>query len=150
TVSLNATVNVNGTSSSVLGGTVTFTFQSYLSNGGFDLSWTLGEVPITNGTTTSGTASLTTAIPPGMVKPNQSVDVFALYGGDANHLPSQSAKQSVTFSPVGFCINPPTASVSKGGKLTYSALGGVAPVRWYIDFDSTCTAQFTQCSTLDV
>ena len=74
---------------------MSFVFRSYLTNGQLDLSWSLGDVAITNGTTTSGTATITTAIPPGMVQPNQAVDVFALYGGDTSHLPSFSAAQHI-------------------------------------------------------
>ncbi len=149
-VTLNATVAVDGTNANALGGTVTFTFQSYLANGiDFDQSWTLGQVTIAGGTTTGGTASLTTPIPPGMVRPNQIVDVYAMYGGDANHLPSYSAKQQVTFTGVAFCIDPPTDSVAAGGKIAFTALGGVTPVRWYIDWDSTCNAAGANCSTLN-
>ncbi|MGO8996597.1 MAG: protease pro-enzyme activation domain-containing protein, partial [Polyangiaceae bacterium] len=149
-VTLNATVAVEGTNANALGGTVTFTFESFLANGiDLDQSWTLGQVAIAGGTTTGGTASLTTAIPPGMVKPNQIVDVSAMYGGDANHLPSYSAKEPITFTGVALCIDPPTDSVAKGGKIAYTALGGVTPVRWYIDWDSTCNAAGANCSTLN-
>lgn len=150
-VVLTATVDVTGTNTQALQGDVTFTFQSYLANGGFDESWTLGEVAITNGTVTSGTATLTTAIPPGMVKPNQTVDVFAMYGGDANHLPSHSAKQTITIAPVAFCVSPATDSVAAGATINYVAAGGVAPYRWYIDYDSTCVPpNYTGCSNLNV
>ena len=148
-VTLTATVDVQGSNTHALGGTVTFTFRSYLGNGDIDLSWTLGEVAITGGTTTSGTATLMTAIPPGMIQPGQSVDVYATYGGDANHLPSFSSKQSITFSSTYLCINPPTSSVAKGATINYAALGGVAPVRWYLDYDSTCSNSGTMCSTLN-
>ena len=147
-VQLAATVDVQGTNANVLGGTVTFTFRSYLANGDVDLSWTLGEVAV-SGSKTSGTATLSTAIPPGMIQPGQSVDVFATYGGDANHLPSFSSKQTITFAPVYLCINPPTASVAAGATINYTASGGVAPVRWYLDYDSTCSSTGTSCSTLD-
>src|SRR5262249_9217146 len=90
-VTLTATVTVNGANAHALGGDVSLVFRSYLTNGVLDVSWSLGDVAISNGTTTSGSAALTTTIPPGMVQPNQVVDVFALYGGDANHLPSFSA-----------------------------------------------------------
>ena len=151
-VTLTATVDVDGTNAQALGGDVTFVFRSYITTGVLDLSWSMGDVAITNGTTTSGTATLTTTIPPGMVQPNQAVDVFAMYGGDANHLPSYSAAQHITFSsPVTLCISPPTDSVAKGATINYTAAGGVAPVRWYLDWDSTCSATTgTGCSTIDV
>ncbi|MBS2033282.1 MAG: S8/S53 family peptidase, partial [Deltaproteobacteria bacterium] len=149
-VTLTATVNVNGSNPNVLGGAVTFVFRSHLSNGVIDESWPLGQVAITGGTTTSGTATLTTAIPPGMVQPGQSVDVYALYGGDAHHLPSDSAAQTITFSAVGLCVSPPTTSVAAGATVNYTALGGTAPVRWYLDWDSTCSASFTGCSSINV
>ncbi len=149
-VTLTATVDVQGTNANVLGGTVTFAFRSYDKNGDLDLSWTLGEVAISGGTKTSGTATLTTAIPPGMIQPGQSVDVYASYGGDASHLPSFASKQTITFSSTYLCINPPTPSIAKGATINYAALGGVAPVRWYLDYDSTCSATGTQCSTLNV
>ena len=147
-VTLTATVDVEGTNSNDLGGTATFTFQSYLANGDLDQSWTLGQVAVT-GSTTSGTAIVTTAIPPGMVQTNQIGDVYAMYGGDANHLPSYSAKVQITFSGVALCIDPATDGVAKGGAIAYAALGGVPPVRWYIDWDSTCTAEYTECSTIN-
>ena len=148
-VVLDATVDVTGTGTQAIGGTVTFTFRSYLANGDVDLSWTLGEAAVTGGTTTSGAATLTTTIPPGMIQPSQSVDVFATYGGDAHYLPSHSAKQPITFAPIALCINPATKSVAAGGTISFAALGGVAPVRWYEDFDSTCDTTGMNCSTLD-
>ena len=149
-VILTATVDVTGTNTHALGGQVDFVFRSYLTNGDLDLSWSLGQVAITGGTTTTGAVNLTTAIPPGMVGPGQAVDVFALYGGDASHLPSFSSAQHITFSPVYLCIDPPTASVAAGASSTYTAVGGVPPVRWYLDYDSTCSATGTGCSTINV
>lgn len=149
-VTLSSTVNVNGSNPHVLGGYVSFVFRSYLSNGAFDISWSLGDVTIANGTTISGSVTLTTAIPPGMVQPNQAVDVFALYGGDANHLPSFSPPQHITFSPVPLCVSPPTPSVAAGATINYTVLGGVPPMRWYIDYDSTCSAAGTGCSSINV
>ncbi len=148
-VTLTATVDVLKSDPDVLGGTVTFTFQSYLANGDPDLSWTLGTAAV-SGTMTSGTATLSVAIPPGLVKPGEAVDVVALYGGDAHHLASGSAKTSITFSPVAtLCDDPATTSVAAGKSFTFTSGGGVPPVRWYIDFDSTCTSSFTKCSTLN-
>jgi hypothetical protein len=149
-VILTATVNVNGTNTHALGGDVSLVFRSYLSNHVLDLSWNLGDVAITTGTTTSGTITLTTTVPPGMVQPNQSVDVFALYSGDANHLPSFSAAQSITFAPVTLCVSPPSSGVAAGATVDYAAIGGVAPMRWSIVYDSTCTAAGTGCSNINV
>ncbi len=148
-VTLDATVDVVVPNASALGGLVTFTFQSYLANGAPDLSWTLGTGAITNGTTTSGTTSLSIAIPPGLVKPNEAVDVVAMYGGDAHHAASVSAKSRITFSPTTLCVSPATNSVAAGASFSYSSAGGVSPVRFYIDSDSTCTSTGTRCSTLD-
>ena len=148
-VTLNATVDVLQTNPNVLGGIVTFTFESYLNNGDLDLSWVLGSASVT-GTTTSGTASLTAAIPPGMVKPDQAVDVVAMYGGDATHLASVSPKSHISFAPIStLCSTPATTSVAAGASFTYSSGGGVPPVRWYIDSDSTCNASGNDCSTLN-
>jgi Pro-kumamolisin, activation domain len=147
-ITLTATVDVLAVNPNVLGGAVTFTFESYLNNGDLDLSWPLGTTTVT-GTTTSGTASLSVAIPPGMVKPDQAVDVVAMYGGDATHLASVSAKSNITFSPIStLCSTPPTTSVAEGATFTYSSSGGVPPVRWYIDSDSTCNASGDACSSL--
>ncbi len=138
-VTLAATIDVTTSNPNVLGGTVTFTFQSYLANGSPDLSWTLGTGTVT-GTTTSGTGSLSTIIPPGLVKPGQAVDVVAQYGGDANHLASSSTKSTITFSPAStFCVTPSTDSVKGGASLSFAASGGVSPVTWHVRSDSTCT-----------
>jgi MYXO-CTERM domain-containing protein len=149
-VTLTATVDVIGVNSNALTGMVTYTFESYLDNGDLDLSWTLGTAAITGGTTTSGSASLSTIIPPGMVKPGQAVDVVAMYGGDATHLASVSAKSNITFSPIStLCCTPATTSVAAAATFTYASSGGVSPVKWYIDSDSTCSASGTNCSTLN-
>jgi MYXO-CTERM domain-containing protein len=149
-VTLTATVDVVGTNPNVLGGTVTFTFQSYLANGDTDLSWTLGSAPIAGGTTTSGTAAISVPIPPGLVKPGESVDLVAMYGGDDSHLASVSAKTPIAFSPIAtLCVDPATPTVKAGGTIAYTAGGGVPPVLWYIDYDSTCAANGTKCSTLN-
>jgi MYXO-CTERM domain-containing protein len=150
-VTLTATVDVTGTNAQALAGDVSFVFRSHLTNQVLDLSWALGDVVITNGTTTSGSVTLSTSIPPGMVQPNQAVDVYAMYGGDTHHLPSFSAAQPVTFSsPVTLCIAPATDTLAAGAKVTYTAAGGVPPVRWYLDWDTTCNTQGTGCSDIDV
>jgi MYXO-CTERM domain-containing protein len=150
-IALNATVSVNGTNNNNLGGTVTFTFQSYLSNGDPDLSWTLASAPITNGSKTGGSVSEPSiSIPPGMVNPaDQGVDVVAMYGGDANHLASTSPKVHITFSALNLCVTPGTDNLAAGGALTFTAQGGVQPYQWLIDIDSTCTPSGTGCSTLN-
>jgi hypothetical protein len=150
-VTLTATVDVLGTNSNALGGIVTFNFESFLANGDLDQSWTLGTAAITGGTTTSGSASLATAIPEGMVNSGRAVDVVAMYGGDANHLASVSALVPITFSPVStLCSSPPTVTLKAGGTDTFTSEGGVPPVRWYIDDDTTCNADGDDCSTLNV
>jgi hypothetical protein len=149
-ISLTATVHAPSPGIHPLTGTVTFYFRSYLANGALDLSWSLGQGTLTGATTSSGSAFLTTVIPPGMVQPgNQVVDVFAAYAGDPSHLPSYSANTRVAFAPLSFAINPPTASLQGGQAIAYTASGGIAPARWYIYFDSTCGASAAGCSSIN-
>jgi subtilase family serine protease len=149
-VTLTATVNVPHPNANAIRGAVTFYFRSFLANGAQDLSWSLGQASIIGGTTSSGTASLNTAIPPGMVQPgNQTVDVYAEYGGDSFHLPSYSAAAPIGFAPFSFVITPPTASIAGGHAIAYTSSGGIAPARWSIYFDSTCTAAGTGCSSIN-
>ena len=50
-----------------------------------------------------------------MVDPSaQAVDVIAMYGGDATHLPSRSSLVHITFSPLDFCCTPGAATVAAG------------------------------------
>ncbi len=149
-VNLSATVNVNGVNAHNLAGIVSFVFRSHLTNQVLDLSWNLGDVTITNGTTTAATVFLTTAIPPGMVQPSQSVDVYAQYNGDANHLPSFSGAKNIVFAPVTLCISPPTTSVAAGATVNYTAAGGVPPLRWYIYYDTTCNVSGAGCTFIDI
>jgi MYXO-CTERM domain-containing protein len=146
-ITLTATVAVDGTGTSPLGGTVTFAFQSY--NAGVpDLSWPLGAVTIAGGTVTGGMATFSTPVPPGLVAPGgESVDVVAMYGGDAHYLASTSAKVTVQIQGVDLAITPAAATVAAGAKQTFSATGGVTPVRWYVDSDTTCDAQ-QNCSSV--
>ena len=139
-VNLSATVAVTASNASALGGDVTFTFQSYRASGAPDLSWTLGDAPITGGTTAGGSAALAPAvIPPGLVHAgSQVVDVVAMYGGDAHHLASQSAKVRITFSAFQFALSPAAASLTTGAALQYTATGGVPPIRWFVASDGTC------------
>jgi len=138
-VTLTATVDTVGASAVALAGDVTFTFESYTTTGAVDLSWELGTVPLAaDSTSTTGQAVLKTAIPPGLVKPGQQwVDVVAAYGGDGAHLPSVSPKVGVGFSKISFAITPATAMLQPGGSQGFSTIGGVPPVKWYIDVDTT-------------
>jgi hypothetical protein len=137
-VALTATVDLAGASSgTTIGGAVTFTFESFTTTGATDLSWELGSVAV-QGTATSAVASLSTPIPPGLVKPGQQfVDVVAVYSGDATHLASTSAKVGVGFVPLTFAIDPPTAMLAPNATETFTTTGGTAPVQWGVDFDST-------------
>jgi MYXO-CTERM domain-containing protein len=154
-VSLTATVSLaSGASSShsLAGGVVTFAFQSYDANGEVDLnagSWTLGTGTL-GGSTSSATASLSIAIPPGLVRPGaQSVDVYAVYGGDAFHGPSTSAKVTIDFAALSLAITPIDPEVKVGGSLAFHATGATT-VKWYTGNDSTCTAGTMQlCSGID-
>jgi MYXO-CTERM domain-containing protein len=138
-VTLTATVDTVGASAVALGGEVTFTFESYTTTGEVDLSWELGTVSLAaDSTSTTGQAVLKTAIPPGLVKPtDQWVDVVAAYSGDAAHLPSVSPKVGVGFSKITFAVTPATAMLQPGGSQTFSTTGGVPPVRWFVDTDTT-------------
>jgi hypothetical protein len=137
-VTLTATVNVDGANTNALTGNVTFAFESYNARGGIDLSWELGAVAIVAGTTAGGQAVLTTTVPPGLVNPaGETVDVVAFYGGDANHLASTSAKVSLTFAPITFAVDPAALLLQPFGKQTFTSTGGVPPVRWFIEVDTT-------------
>jgi hypothetical protein len=149
-VSLAAAVDVLGASAAPLTGNVTFAFVSYTPCGDIDLSWELGSVAIDDGTTLAGHADLSTAVPPGSANPGrQYVDVYALYGGDATHLPSQSPKVSLSFAPFDFAVVPATLTLRPDGTEDISTTGGVPPVRYYIDIDTTVSTQAMQGSVVD-
>jgi hypothetical protein len=94
------------------------------------------------GTATGGTATLSTSIPPGLVKPGQQfVDVVAVYGGDDFHLASTSSKVGVGFAPLSFAIVPEAVHLAINGTKSFSTTGGQDPVSFFIDYDST--ASFT-------
>jgi hypothetical protein len=138
TVSLTATVSVEGTNTNALGGSVTFAFQSYTITGAPDLSWELGTVTITGGSTTGGQAVLETVVPPGLVKPgHQEVDVVAMYTGDVNHRPSNSTKTSLAFAPLSFAIVPSTLSLAPGATESFATTGGHPPVQWLVAMDTS-------------
>jgi MYXO-CTERM domain-containing protein len=148
-VSLTATVDVAGTHASALGGTVIFTFQSYDATGAPQYSWTLGSNPISGGTASTGTAALSAVLPVGLVNPSaQYVDVVAMYGGDAQHLASTSAKVRVSFTGIDLCIPQDSETVQPDGAIAYSAQGGLGQITWNIGYDSTCDSN-GDCSTID-
>jgi len=137
-VTLTATVNTVGVNANDLTGHVTFTFESFTTTGETDLSWELGTSALTGATTATATASLTTAIPPGLVKPgHQWVDVIAVYSGDAQHFGSESAKVGVEFNPISFSVTPMTVQLPPDGTQSFSAIGGVPPIQWYVDVDTS-------------
>jgi subtilase family serine protease len=137
-VKLTATVDTIGANADVMTGNVTFTFESYTTTGAVDLSWELGTVALTGATSTTGEATLTTAIPPGLVKPsNQWVDVIAAYGGDSAHLPSVSPKVGVGFKMLDFAVKPQMIMLAPGGSETFTTTGGIGAVKWFIDSDTT-------------
>jgi hypothetical protein len=138
TVTLTATVNVHGTGSNPVTGNVTFAFESFTDAGQNDLSWELQTVAIADGTTTTGHATVQTAVPVGLVHAaGEKVNVVALYGGDAYHLASQSPGAPLTFAPVSLAIVPATASMQPGGYATFSAVGGTPPMLWSVVFDTS-------------
>ncbi len=157
-VNLTATLAVPTPNADVLSGQVRFGFQSYTTNGipdqfgtalPGDLSWTLGIATVTGATVSGGSAALSVAIPVGMINPAaQYVDVVAMYGGDANHLASTSAKVRITFSQAALCLVPSFGTLLPGEGFTFSYTGGTAPLLWEIAYDSTCD-QYNNCSTLD-
>ncbi len=144
-VTLTATVGINGTTTNAadLTGAVVFTFESFTNTGATDLSWELGTAKLTGATSTSATATLNTAIPAGLVKPgHQFVDVVAVYGGDATHLSSTSPKVGIGFAPISFAIVPTTtptdpALMEPEGTQVFTTTGGVPPIQWGIDIDTT-------------
>src|ERR1700722_11990471 len=100
-VTLTATVTVPTPNPTDPGGTVRFAFQSYEpptgDSGAPDLTWTLGTGAVTSTMTSSGTATSTGPSPAGLIDPAaQYVDVVAMYGGDATHMASVSAKVRIT------------------------------------------------------
>jgi hypothetical protein len=148
-VALTATIAVPTANGNAVGGNVAFAFQSYTGAGKPDLSWTVGTSAITGGTVASGTATLSAAIPPGLVNPAiQYVDIYAEYEGDAAHLPSRSAKARLTFSPSTLCISPTTASIGTTTNLKFTSTGGATPVTWFVRHDSTCDSS-GNCSSID-
>ena len=141
-VTLTATIDTVETDAGAdaIGGLVTFGFQSYddSSPPQIDLSWTLGAGVVT-GTAAEGTATLSVAVPPGLIKPGQqSVDVVAIYGGDGAHLPSTSPRVNLSFGALSFAVAPAAPTVDVGGIVRFTSTGGVSPVKWYIADDSTC------------
>jgi hypothetical protein len=137
-ISLAATVTVDGTNANPVTGLVTFAFETFTGGGVVDLSWELGSVAITGGTASSGTATLSTVVPAGLVKPgHQQIDVVAYYGGDQYHLASQSTLATITYNPLSFAVSPMTASMEPNGVMNFSTTGGVTPVRWFIQNDTT-------------
>ena len=137
-VTLTATVTVDGASAKPLTGDVTFTFESFNATGGLDLSWELGTVVVTDGTASGGSAELTTTVPPGLVRPgHQQVEVVAVYGGDRGHLASTSAPATLSFAPLSFAIVPPELALAPNGTETFTTSGGVPPVRWFVQVDTT-------------
>jgi hypothetical protein len=156
-VTLTATVSVPAPNSTDPGGTVRFAFQAYTAAVGGadagtpDLTWTLGTDALTSTTTSSGTATFTGPIPPGLVDPAaQYVDVVAMYGGDATHLASTSAKVRITFPQVAsFCLVPSIGTIQPEEGFTFTAVGGTPPILWYTGADSTCDDMGNNCSTMD-
>jgi hypothetical protein len=149
-VTLTAMVTASQPGTAPIAGTVTFAFQSYLANGEPDLSWNVGEATITGGSVSTGTASVTAKLPPGMVNPAaQYVDVVAMYGGESAHLASRSTLARITIAPPAFCIVPGVKNVAPGASFVFGSASGVGNVRWYSSGDTTCDTNGNNCSTLD-
>jgi MYXO-CTERM domain-containing protein len=138
-ISLQATVAVTEDgNTNDLTGTVAFGFQSYLADGTIDLSWTVAQSAISGGSPTGGTAApAPVTIPPGMVNSGRGVDIVAIYGGDSTHLSSVSPKVHVAFTSESFCVSPGTSTGADASTITFMSSGGAAPVKWYVEFDTT-------------
>ena len=140
-ITLTATVTSSGTTGSMSGDTVSFTFETYAaagnSDGGFDESWVLSTSTVT-ATSTGGrqgaTAAYTTAIPAGF---NGKADVVAMFNGDPHYLASRLAKTRITLANLTFAAVPPSAICEPSGTVQFSTTGGTPPVRWYVLSDST-------------
>jgi len=138
-VTLTATVSATGGTTPV-GGIVTFAFQAFDNFGNLYETWELGSTTITNGTDASGIATLSAIVPVGLLRPgHQTANVMAVYGGDLGHLSSTSTPVVLTYAPVSFAVVPPTATVAPKGKMEFTTTGGVAPVQWSINIDTTAT-----------
>jgi MYXO-CTERM domain-containing protein len=112
----------------------------------------MGTAPITGGSATTGTATLSVPIPAGLVRPgtgHQYVDVVASYSGDPHHFASTSSKFRVTFAPLGFCVQPTGTNLANGQEIVLVAGGAVPPVRWMLLADDTCNSHGRECSTLN-
>ncbi len=141
TIQLNATIASN-VATPAMTGMVSFTFVTYASqppdlDGGTDDSWLLGSVaitPTTVGGKAGGTATLTTAIPPGV---NGKAQVVAMYNGDSHYLWSQSARSPVSVTGLTLALSPATATLAPNAPLTITATGGVGALTWQIVRDST-------------
>ena len=131
-IQLTATVG-SAAATPAMTGSVSFTFVTYAANdGGADESWLLGSTPVT-AAATGGTATLTTAIPPGT---DGQVDVVAEYSGDPSYLWSQSARTRIAVTGLTLAIAPASATLRPNQYLTMTATGSAQPLLWEITRDS--------------
>ncbi len=150
TVTLSATVTSSSASAtSAVGGSVTFSFRTLAGDsgspyatvdagGGYDESWILGTVAAAGtGSPEKATASLTTAIPPGLYGQTYLV---AEYTGDAHYLASNSPLGSfVSVTGSTLTVTPATITLPPNGQTTFATSGGAPGVSWgQIGVDTTC------------
>jgi hypothetical protein len=148
-VTLTATVTSTSASATTpVGGTVTFAFYTLLgqdagapysfdAGGGPDESWVLGTVNVTAGTGSpaTATATLSTAIPPGLFG---QAYLVAEYSGDLHYLASNSPQSSTGVTGSNLAIVPVTINLAPNAQTTVSATGGVPPVAWFVESDTSC------------
>ena len=146
TLSAAVTSTLASTTQSI-GGTVTFSFRtlagdagavySFDAGGGVDESWPLGTVTVTavSGSPEKATASLQTAIPPGLVN---SAYVVAEYSGDTHYLSSLSNGTNVAVTGSTLQAVPAAITLPPNGQTTFATTGGVPGIAWNIVSDTSC------------
>ena len=149
-VTLTATItSSSATNVNPVGGSVTFAFKTLAGDAGApyavdaggatDESWILGTVNVTaaSGTPEKATATLSTAIPPGLLG---QAYVVAEYSGDNHYLASISKPPSPVSVPGStLVVNPSSITLPPNGQTTFAVSGGSPGVVWgYIGPDTSC------------
>jgi len=134
----------------LIGGKVTFYFQTVTADGTPDIGYTLGDAVVAADTADGGlegaTATLTTPAPVGLTG---AAKIVAFYGGDKDYMASYSAASSV-MSTTSFAVTPTSITLQPNQQTTFSTSGGVPPVSWHLTSDSTCDNNFQHCSEIKV
>ena len=89
----------------------------------------------------SATATLDTAIPPGLYG---EASIVAMYSGDADYLASQSKTPlPVTVAGATLAISPAAITLQPNQQTTLTTTGGVPPVSWsHVGTDTTCLSDY--------